>query len=261
MRSKLFDYLLRYVGAFGLRRGLTAFAATYLHRKQLFMVPIDGGFVWLRDDPADRAAFRHIFLERDYDTSRWKQDEWLRSRYDAILANGRIPLIIDAGANIGLASIWFNRIYPDARIVAVEPDLENLTLLSRNSDGKRVKPIFGAIWDKSASLRIANRDAPSDAFRVVEGEGELKAYTISDICAMEPSGDLFVVKIDIEGGESQLFRSNTEWMKETSLIVIEPHDWLHPGSDITATFRRRIADLPMDILVHNENIFSFMHIG
>ena len=36
-----------------------------------------------------------------------------------------------------------------------------------------------------------------------------------------------IVKIDIEGSESELFEKNTEWMSVVNLIVIETHDHFH----------------------------------
>ena len=41
--------------------------------------------------------------------------------------------IIDAGANIGAASCWLSREFPEANIVALEPDPENYELLVRNT--------------------------------------------------------------------------------------------------------------------------------
>ena len=109
---KLFSYLSRYVKAFGFREGLVAFAATYLHRRRLFPIRRGAGEVWLRDNPSDRYVFRQIFLDRDYDTSRWRQDASLKQRYEAILATDRVPVIVDAGANIGLASVWLSEQFP-----------------------------------------------------------------------------------------------------------------------------------------------------
>jgi FkbM family methyltransferase len=42
------------------------------------------------------------------------------------------PTIIDAGAHIGLATLFFKRRYPRARIVAVEPNPTTFALLERN---------------------------------------------------------------------------------------------------------------------------------
>ena len=41
--------------------------------------------------------------------------------------------IIDAGANTGMASVYFAKWYPHAKIVAIEPDPHNFELLQRNT--------------------------------------------------------------------------------------------------------------------------------
>ena len=205
--SKLFSYLYRYVKALGFREGLMAFIATYLRRRGLFPVPRDAGMVWLRDNPADRFVFRQVFIDRDYDTSGWSQDAWVVRRYESILKANRLPVIIDAGANIGLASVWFSERFPRAKVFAVEPNEDNLSVLSLNAIGRPITPLAGAVWDRAARLRIANPGAASDAFRVLEGEGDVRAYSISEITEMEPAGELLLVKVDIEGGESGLFRA------------------------------------------------------
>jgi FkbM family methyltransferase len=254
---KLFSYLNRYVHALGFREGLAAFTATYLPRQGIHKIRRGASTIWLRDNPSDRSVFRQVFIDCDYDTSKWQQDIRLRLRYAAILANGRVPLIIDAGANIGLASLWFSEQFPLASIYAVEPDGGNLSILSRNAAGHAIIPLAGAVWDKPTQLCIANEDAASDAFRVIEGAGDLRAYSIGEILDMQPRGDLLIVKVDIEGGESALFRSNTEWMERPALIILEPHDWLYPDENITHAFRQRIADLRIDLILRGENIFCF----
>ena len=54
-------------------------------------------------------------------------------RYNSIIQRKHIPVIIDAGANIGLASIWFSEQFPACKIFAVEPDRGNLSVLARNA--------------------------------------------------------------------------------------------------------------------------------
>lgn len=40
--------------------------------------------------------------------------------------------IIDAGGNIGLASLWFARAFPEARITTIEPDPNTFAMLATN---------------------------------------------------------------------------------------------------------------------------------
>lgn len=58
-------------------------------------------------------------------------------------------LIIDAGAYIGSASLAFHRLFPRARILALEPDPENLRVLHKNmSEIPEIVPIAAALVGK-----------------------------------------------------------------------------------------------------------------
>ena len=46
-------------------------------------------------------------------------------------ADNDAPVIIDAGAHIGLATLYFKSLYPDARITAIEPYPRSFELLNK----------------------------------------------------------------------------------------------------------------------------------
>jgi hypothetical protein len=61
---------------------------------------------------SDVKAFEQVIYEKEYE-----------------MALSRPPsVILDAGANIGLASIYFANRYPNAKIIAVEPEKSNFEL-------------------------------------------------------------------------------------------------------------------------------------
>lgn len=250
-------YLPNYLMVFG-ARGPGLFWRTHLKRRkrgQLFKVRN----IWLRHTPSDIATFNQIMVTRDYAAAQWPdQHARLDSAYREIVRNGRVPIIIDAGANIGLASLWFAEQYPEARIFAVEPDEENLAVLDRNVTGlKNVTVLRGGLWDHEAHLRIGNPEAGSAGFRLSEEAGTVPTYSVPAILAKTENATLFIVKIDIEGGEAAVFRSNTAWAAEASLIVIETHDWLYPAEGTSRNLLKVMSGLPVDFLFRNENVFFF----
>jgi hypothetical protein len=68
-----------------------------------------------------------------------------------------------------------------------------------------------------------------------------------------------VVKIDIEGSETGLFRSNLDWAAETPLIVFEPHDWLFNWRGTFHAIMSVLVRQPRDYLQNGENTFSILH--
>ena len=77
--------------------------------------------------------------------------------------------IIDGGANIGLASLYWNKVFPNSEIVAVEPDGGNFELAQRNlADCPSVTLLRGGLWSSQTKLRIINEGDEKYAFRVTE---------------------------------------------------------------------------------------------
>lgn len=142
-------------------------------------------------------------------------------------------MILDGGANIGLAAVEFAVRYPGAQIVCVEPDASNAELLLENTRpfGARIRVIQGAIWSERGALSISNPDADPWAFNVQASEsGCIPAYSVSDIAAMAGATHGFdLVKLDIEGAEASVFRGALGWLDHADLVGIELHETLAEG--------------------------------
>lgn len=84
------------------------------------------------------------------------QDVLVRKEYRLRLA--RTPsTIVDAGANIGCASIFFAHEYPDARIIAIEPDTDNYEILAENVRPYRnISVVHAALWPSDAILEVVD---------------------------------------------------------------------------------------------------------
>ena len=66
----------------------------------------------------------------------------------------------------------------------------------------------------------------------------------------------YIAKIDIEGGEGDLFSDHAEWIDLFPVLIIELHDWMLPKSASSRNFLRCIADRNRDFVYIGENIFS-----
>jgi FkbM family methyltransferase len=213
---------------------------------------------------ADQGVCAQIFGTRDYDLGKIGRRAWCDAYLRAIAP--RRPLIVDCGANIGASTLWFGLNYPDARIVAIEPDRSNLELLLRNCAGLDVIPVHGAVSCQHETLQVVDphrgewgymtqelaADASSSA-----SVARVPAFPIDYFQQLHPQCALFIVKIDIEGFERRLFQANTAWIDATPLLIIELHDWIQPGSANSASFLQALASRNRDFLYRGENIFSF----
>jgi FkbM family methyltransferase len=236
-------------------------------RPTLFPVPGTAG-VWLRPGTADWHVYDQVFIRQDYDLASLPQYSKLLADYARLLASGKKPVIIDCGANIGLATVAFKRAFPEAVIYAIEPERENFELMTRNfAPLSNVFPLRAGVWDCKAALAITDPTVATWSFSLRErnkNDNEdavdvVAAVTIPEILDAVPDGACFIVKIDIEGGESQLFRSNTAWLDNAALVIIEIHDWMLPWQATAATFFSAISRRKRDYFFRNESIFCFLH--
>src|SRR6266851_270579 len=181
-----------------------------------------------------------IFRNADYDLSPFTMTSCLMRYRRAMQDAGRQPLIIDAGANIGASVVYFSMTYPESRIVAIEPEKKNLKLLAMNCAGRNVSIRAGAVSSADGSLFLSAPAGGSDwSFQVgSQGEYEVEAMAIDSLLADHGADQFapFICKIDIEGGEADLFSKNYQWMDVFPLLIIELHDEMLPGQGIARNF-------------------------
>ena len=209
-----------------------------------------------RDTHADREVIRQVFTDRDYEVSRFTRGNDLERYY----RDCDQPLIIDCGANIGAAAVWFAHVYPKAEIVAIEPDADNFALLEQNTTTRNVRPVCGAIAAHSGSVQLVDPGKGEWGYRTIgDGApiGEVRAYSLGELIALASDREPFILKIDIEGAEGQLFREAPELYSRFPLVIVELHDWLLPGQGTSQPFLEWQASQDRDFVHHGENIFSF----
>jgi FkbM family methyltransferase len=212
---------------------------------------------------SDENVIAQIFKNGDYNFGRLQRGSELKHYYDMLLGSNRLPLIIDAGANIGASVVYFAHSFPEARIVAIEPESENFKLLFANTQELSVEHIRGALASKPGVTGLVDPGLGHWAFRSsTVGEGEcidqsVMCVTVNEIYATHALRYLpFIVKIDIEGGETDLFSANTEWVSSTPLIIIELHDWMLLRKASSRPFLQCISNHDRDFVYVGENIFS-----
>ena len=219
--------------------------------------------IYLRRSVSDHATFRQCMVMQQYDFSDLPQSGRMAETYQSLLQQGQRPLIIDAGANIGLATLWFARVFPEATIVAVEPDERNFALLEQNTRHlkDRVVLLKGGVWSHPAHLGIINPDAGAAGYQVGEVPADhpnaVRAYTMEEICHQAGVSEPLIVKLDIEGAQAQVFKEGTDWVARAHLITLELDDWQLPWKGTSRSFFRCVSQHPFDYLIHKESIFCF----
>ncbi len=146
-------------------------------------------------------------------------------------------VILDAGANIGTTSIAFARQYPEAEILAVEMEPENLELLRRNTKSfPNIKVIPMAITGHSGERVIKDRNTGQWGYTIAESADNaentthtVSCVTIDQLMAAHGITHIDILKMDIEGAEKEIFETGGQWLGKTESIAIELHERIAPG--------------------------------
>lgn len=216
-------YYFRTVGA----RGLTSAARAKLLGKpallQMNRSEIKFPF-FLRVPSSDVCVFEQTFLGGAYDLS---VDHAPRT-------------IVDAGANTGLASIYFANRFPDATVIAIEPEADNWRLLKKNvAPYRNIVPVRGALWQDDTEVNLVDphlgrwgfmTQSQNDAGELL-GDliDEVRGMTVSTLMTQYGLDRIDILKMDIEGAEREVFRDSSAWIERVDALIIELHEHLKAG--------------------------------
>jgi FkbM family methyltransferase len=237
-----------YVDCFGLTRGLAflPLAKVRLHakvREVKVAIPGHSVFVFVRPGTTDVTVFNTTYRSKQYD-------------YDFAIPP---KVIVDAGAYTGLSAAYFASRYPEAKVIAIEPNGANFDLLVRNTSGlANVHAVRAALWSNNGSVELADPGQGEWAFRVAEindsdsiklsfegvTRNRIPAITIPEIMNRYCLSYIDLLKLDIEGSEKEVLAGSAPWIAHVGAICIELHDRFKPGC--SREFYRAVDNFPTE---------------
>jgi len=179
---------------------------------------------YLRLQTSDIPTFDQVFIHKEYDFDTTKFPN----------------VIIDAGANIGLAAIYFTNKYPDATIIALEPEQSNFELLKKNvSPYTKIIPVQAALWHKNEEINLVDPGLGKWGF-MTESKNtsensagnachKVKAMTVDRLMQNYNLEKIDILKIDIEGAEKEVFSESSPWIEKVDSIIVELHERMKGG--------------------------------
>jgi len=217
------------------------------------VVTSDGIFLYLRKYPSsDAQVLYQIWTQKEYETI----TEHIKKNF-----SGRKLRIIDAGANVGYASVFmYSRLHDryDLEFIIIEPSRENLTILEKNFRANNINHIHiekAGLYNKSCFLDIRSdfRDGKEWSLRVEESvaETDLRGVEVLDILGKYSWDEIDFFKIDIEGAERHLFEDEgyaASFLRKSKLISIEVHE----ESIKVEKIRQALIDNHFDCFSHGE---------
>lgn len=179
---------------------------------------------FLRVPSSDVLIFEQILLRGEYDFDVKKPPR----------------TIIDAGANIGLASLYFSNKFPGSKIIAVEPEEGNFELLKKNTAPyENIIPVRCALWHENKTINLVDpnlgkwgfmtqaQDSTEESFGGILHE--VQGMTVDAIMKEQGIDHIDILKIDIEGAEREVFRDPSSWVNKVDTLIVELHERIKPG--------------------------------
>jgi FkbM family methyltransferase len=204
------------------------FAAAELRRRPAvgaYTLRRSGQVCYLRHHANDLGAFEDVVLAGEYRPPP-AVARWLASRDPG-------PRILDLGGHVGLFGLDAAHRWPNARIVALEPDEGNVALyrraVQRNGLGHAIDVVAGAAYTERARLDFAGGLGVSSYLSA--GDGEHPASPVDAVDAVALMRDADLVKMDIEGGEWAILADPRSAAAAGPAIVMEFHERLCPHDD------------------------------
>lgn len=157
-----------------------------------------------------------------------------RRRHYAFEHEGDTPVIVDGGANIGMATLFWKMEHPGARIVAFEPDAEAREVLEWNLQA-------AGHTDVTVVPAALTGDAGDVAFvRSADDPGRVGGRAVTSTSVHDDSrstttivpsvslreylgGHVDLLKIDIEGAESEVLHECRDLLGNVARLVVEYH--------------------------------------
>ena len=199
--------------------------------------------VFLRPDTSDEALFHTLIEQEEY----------------GYIDFARAPtIIIDAGANIGLSAIYFANKYPDAKIYAIEPSIDNFEILKENINYyPNITAIYGALMGESGYGTLFDPGQGDLAYQVKCGsdsnEFSVPCMTMETICQKYKLSHIDLLKMDIEGSEFDIFNRDCPWLAMVDVLIIELHERIR--KDCNYIVFQSLSPIFSNIWIGGENFY------
>jgi len=212
----------------------------------------------------DEASLDHLYREifaRQYYYFKAKTDQ---------------PLILDCGANIGIATLYYKWLYPQSRVHAFEPGPEAFAVLEKNIARNGLTEVTAhncALWDEDGEIDFFTDTADPGALLMSADISRLAGPAIrvpSRRLSEFIQARIDLLKVDVEGAEhrilSDLIASGK--IQYIDQMVIEYHHHIGKQGSRLGQFLGQLEEAGFDYQIHTslwpvtaKNVFQDMLIG
>ncbi len=139
------------------------------------------------------------------------------------------PRILDVGANMGIATLFFKKLYPKARITSFEPDPAIFEVLAQNCSAFELQNVElrnEAAWTGAGELEFLQEG--TEAGRLVPGgAGGVKKVRVRTARLRDLLNEpIELLKIDIEGAETEVLLDCEDRLNCVQNLFVEHHSFV-----------------------------------
>lgn len=151
-------------------------------------------------------------------------DQIVFRRLNDFIAGHDRPVILDCGANIGVTTLHYKRLYPKAQITAFEPDPLFAPILRRNlarNGASDVQVVESAAWTRTGTAPWITEGRDGSRLAVNRDAGTVAVSTVD--LAEYLAGGVDLLKLDVEGAEFELLPHLAPHLEAVQNVVVEVH--------------------------------------
>lgn len=149
------------------------------------------------------------------------------------------PRILDCGANIGVTVRYWKHLYPDASVIAFEPDPEIFQILKNNVRSfPGIELVQAAVWSSEGEISFICEGR--EGGRIEEVSTNQTDYTTKTLPTKrlrdylnEP---IDLLKIDIEGAELAVLEDCVDRLHNVQHLFVEHHSFLNQPQQLGRFF-------------------------
>ena len=139
------------------------------------------------------------------------------------------PRILDCGANIGLASIYFKRCHPHAKLTAFEADPRLASIcrsnLAVNDRTEEVEVKEAAVWTAEGTLDFICEGTDSGAIASLDEPVQGSVVTVPSVRLRDWLDEpVDLLKLDVEGAELSLLEDCSDRLCNVRAMFVEVHE-------------------------------------
>jgi len=154
-------------------------------------------------------------------------------------------------------------LWPTARILAVEPDHENIKMARRNADipGKSTMFVQACVAGTARKVHL-DRSHDEYSFRMQEGADAseaIDALTVPQLINQAGfEGRIDLLKCDVEGAEAEIFANCRPWISRVRFLAVEVHAPYTAGALLADLQRASVLSIWHEIVDKGDVAVVFM---